>query len=104
MEDTSQSVREPLYRVDSKLKVTGAARYSAEYHLPGLVYAVLVTSTIAKGTIKSIDSKAADNAPGVLAVISHVNAVRPPGYAADNEHPTEPPTGGQPLRAFFDVF
>jgi len=102
MEKISQKNREPLHRVDSKLKVTGAARYSAEYHLPGLVYAVLVTSTIAKGTIKSIDSKAAGRAPGVLAVISHVNAIRPPGYPADNEHPTEPPTGGQPLRPFYN--
>lgn len=102
MEKISQAAREPLYRVDSKLKVTGAARYSAEYHLPGLVYAVLVTSTIAKGSIRSIDSKAAGNAPGVLAVISHVNAIRPPGFPADNEHPTEPSTGGQPLRAFYN--
>lgn len=101
MEKISQSVREPLHRVDSQLKVTGAAKYSAEYPLPNLVYAVLVTSTIAKGSIKSIDSKAAGNAPGVLAVISHVNAIRPPGYPADNEHPTEPSTRGQPLRVFY---
>lgn len=102
MDKISRPKREPLHRVDSKLKVTGAARYSAEYHLPGLVYAVLVTSTIAKGTIRSIDSKAASKAPGVLAVISHVNAIRPPGYPADNEHPTEPATGGQPLRPFYN--
>ena len=34
-------------RVDGKLKVTGAAKYSAEYQLPGLTYGVLVTGTIA---------------------------------------------------------
>ncbi|KAA6439840.1 xanthine dehydrogenase family protein molybdopterin-binding subunit [Dyadobacter flavalbus] len=91
-----------LDRVDGRLKVTGAARYSAEYQLSGLVYAVLVESKIAKGTIKSIDSKAAERAPGVLAVISHVNAIKVPGYQTSNQHPSEPPVNGQPLRAFYD--
>ncbi|TLU92361.1 xanthine dehydrogenase family protein molybdopterin-binding subunit [Dyadobacter sediminis] len=91
-----------LDRVDGRLKVTGAARYSAEYQLPGLVYAVLVESKIAKGTIKSIDSRAAERAPGVLAVISHVNAIKVPGYQTSNQHPSEPPVNGQPLRAFYD--
>jgi xanthine dehydrogenase YagR molybdenum-binding subunit len=93
---------EPLKRVDGRLKVTGAATYAAEYVLPETKYAVLVTSTIAKGRIKSLDTKAASSAPGVLAVVSHLNAIRPPGYPADNEHPTEPSTGGQPLRVFYD--
>ncbi len=93
---------EPLQRVDGKLKVTGAAKYSAEYVLPDCVYAVLVSSSIAKGRIKALDTKAAMNAPGVISVISYQNAIRPPGYAADNEHPTEPPTGGQPHRVFYD--
>jgi len=88
-----------LDRVDGRLKVTGAAKYSAEYQLPNLAYGVLVTSTIAKGRIKNIDTKAAERAPGIIAVISHVNSIKVPGFA-DNEHPTEPPTGGKPLRAF----
>src|SRR3954465_14270265 len=88
-----------LDRVDGRLKVTGAAKYSAEYQLPNLAYGVLVASTIAKGRIKNIDTKAAERAPGVIAVISLVNSIKVPGFA-DNEHPTEPPTGGKPLRAF----
>jgi xanthine dehydrogenase YagR molybdenum-binding subunit len=67
-----------------------------------MAYGVLVGSRIAKGTIKSIDSKAAERAPGVLAVISHLNVIKVPGYAAKGVHPSEPPTGGQPLRVFFD--
>jgi xanthine dehydrogenase YagR molybdenum-binding subunit len=97
-----QTIGEPLNRVDGRLKVTGAAKYSAEYVLPDLKYAVLVTSTIAKGNIKSINTKKALNASGVLAVITHLNAIRPPGYAADNEHPTEPATEGQPHRVFYN--
>jgi xanthine dehydrogenase YagR molybdenum-binding subunit len=91
--------KDSLDRVDGKLKVTGAAKYSAEYEIPNLSYGVLVTSTIAKGRIKTIDTKAAERAPGVFAVISHVNSIKVPGFA-DNEHPTEPATGGKPLRAF----
>ena len=92
----------PLDRVDGRLKVTGAAKYSAEYVLPNMAYGVLVGSRIAKGTIKSIDSKAAERAPGVLAVISHLNVIKVPGYAPKGVQPSEPATGGQPLRVFYD--
>ncbi|TXK49122.1 xanthine dehydrogenase family protein molybdopterin-binding subunit [Pontibacter qinzhouensis] len=96
-----KQVGEPMSRVDGRLKVTGAAKYSAEIQLPDLVHAVLVESTIAKGRIKHIDSKLAERAPGVLAVLSHVNAPKVPGYA-QRDHPTEPSTRGQPLRVFYD--
>lgn len=92
----------PLDRVDGRMKVTGAARYSAEYPLANMAYAVLVGSTVAKGTIRSIDSKAAERAPGVLAVISHLNAIKVPGYQSTGKHPSEPPTGGAPLRVFYN--
>jgi len=60
--------------------VTGAIKYAAEYSFPGLVYGVLVSSAIAKGRITAIDSKAAEKSPGVLAVISHLNVPKIPGY------------------------
>jgi xanthine dehydrogenase YagR molybdenum-binding subunit len=69
-----------LKRVDGRLKVTGTVRYAGEYKLPGMVYGVVVSSNIARGTIAAIDSKAAEKAPGVLAVISHLNAPEVPGY------------------------
>ena len=59
-----------INRVDGFAKVTGSATYSAEYKTDGVVYACLVGSTIAKGRIKSIDTKKAEWAPGVLAVTS----------------------------------
>ena len=43
-------------RVDGADKVTGKAKYTAEYNLPNMAYGVFVTSTIAKGTIKNIDT------------------------------------------------
>ncbi len=64
----------PVDRTDGRLKVTGGARYSAEVNLPGLVHAALVTSTIADGDIASMDTAAAEKAPGVMAVFTHFNA------------------------------
>ena len=67
-------------RVDGVQKVTGTAKYSAEYDFPGMVYGVLATSNVTKGTITAMDTKAAENAPGVLAVITHLNCPELPGY------------------------
>jgi xanthine dehydrogenase YagR molybdenum-binding subunit len=82
--------KEGIKRVDGHLKVTGAIRYAAEYHFPGLLYGALVSSTIAKGTIVAIDSKAAERAPGMLAVISHLNVPEVPGYKDGKGQPGSP--------------
>ena len=63
----------PVDRTDGRLKVTGGARYSAEIALPGLTHGVLITSTIADGTVASMDTAAAEKAPGVLAVFTPFN-------------------------------
>lgn len=70
------AIGKPVERVDGRLKVTGAARYAAEFKTANLTHGVLVMSTVASGRIRSIDTKAALNAPGVLAVITHQNAPR----------------------------
>jgi xanthine dehydrogenase YagR molybdenum-binding subunit len=71
---TSQG--QPINRVDGRLKVTGRAQYSAEFTPKDTVRGFLLMSTIAKGTISAIDTTAAERAPGVLAVLTHVNAPR----------------------------
>jgi xanthine dehydrogenase YagR molybdenum-binding subunit len=71
-----QATGKPLTRVDGRLKVTGAARYTAEWEVPGLVYGAVVDSARAHGTVRAIDVQAARNAPGVLAVLTHENAPR----------------------------
>jgi len=90
------SATEGLDRVDGRLKVTGKAKYSAEYNTKGLVYGVLAGSTITSGTIKTIDAKAAENAPGVLAVYTYLNSPKIPGY---QDPPTQPKG---PFRIFDD--
>ena len=83
-------VSQPIDRTDGPLKVTGQARYAAEFQLPRLAHAVIVQSTIAKGSIVSLDASGAQKAPGVLLVISHLNAPKLPqgGKAA-----IKPPAG-----------
>ncbi|MFP3686255.1 hypothetical protein SB847_21360, partial [Bacillus sp. SIMBA_026] len=63
----------PLPRVDAHSKVTGAARYAAEFHADGLVYGVVVNAPIARGEIVAIDTSAALALPGVLSVLTHEN-------------------------------
>jgi xanthine dehydrogenase YagR molybdenum-binding subunit len=72
------SIGKPLDRVDGRLKVTGAARYAAEFSVPGLVHAVLVQSTIASGGIAGFDLAEAQDMPGVLAIITPDNALKLP--------------------------
>ncbi len=67
----SPSVGKPLDRVDARVKVTGRATYTADQNIPGIAHAVLVTSSIAKGHIASIDTTAAERVPGTLAVLSY---------------------------------
>src|SRR6218665_2425540 len=81
------TVGKPLDRVDGRLKVTGAAKYSAEYPLEGLVYAVIVTSTIAHRSVTPVDTRAAEQAPGVLAILS---PDKPPKLALDSSKKQKP--------------
>jgi xanthine dehydrogenase YagR molybdenum-binding subunit len=60
-------------RVDGRLKVTGAAKYSVEFEIPKCAHGWTVESNIAKGKITAIDTKAAQAIPGVLAVLTHLN-------------------------------
>ncbi|MFF7710037.1 molybdopterin cofactor-binding domain-containing protein [Pseudomonas sp. NPDC007930] len=55
-------------RVEGPKKVSGRALYSSDHHFPGLLYAVPVTATIARGQVTGLDTTAALNMPGVVQV------------------------------------
>lgn len=63
-------------RAEARLKVTGGARYAYEQPLDGIAYGWIVGSTVARGTITTIDADPARAAPGVIAVLTHENAPR----------------------------
>jgi xanthine dehydrogenase YagR molybdenum-binding subunit len=68
------AIGRPLPRVDGAAKVTGAARYAGEFDQVGQTHAVIVSGTVGLGRIVAIDATAAQKLPGVLAIISHLNA------------------------------
>jgi xanthine dehydrogenase YagR molybdenum-binding subunit len=77
-------------RVDGSLKLQGRATYSGDVVLPRMAHAVMVLSTIAGGKITAIHTAEAQSRPGVLLVMTHLNAPKLPdgGRAAVN-----PPAG-----------
>ncbi|MEU1190308.1 xanthine dehydrogenase family protein molybdopterin-binding subunit [Streptomyces sp. NPDC005859] len=95
MSQPQAAVGAAVPRVDARLRVTGGAKYAADNSPDGVVHAVIVESSVGRGRITGIDTRAAEAQPGVLKVISHLNAPKLP--------PVEgrfPP--GKPLRAFQD--
>jgi xanthine dehydrogenase YagR molybdenum-binding subunit len=92
-------VGKPLVRVEGREKVTGKAKYSAEFPLLGLTYGVLATSTIAKGRILNIDISVASREPGVLAVLTHQNLPKLAKTPNDDQgkKDTSAPMGFMPL-------
>jgi xanthine dehydrogenase YagR molybdenum-binding subunit len=64
---------QPAPRLDARLKVTGEARYAADFPVANPAYAVLVTSAIAKGRIANLDTEAAKAVPGVLDIFTRDN-------------------------------
>src|SRR3977135_1885281 len=93
--DTQGVVGKPIDRVDGRLKVTGGARYAYEMQ-QNTLYGFLVEASIGKGKIKSIDTRAAEKAPGIVLVLTHHNA---PAQGTGNHREAHPVlTGAQVTR------
>src|SRR6201990_3704267 len=72
--DAQGVVGRPVDRVAGRLKVSGGARYAYEMQQANVLYGFVVEASIGKGTIRSIDTRAAEKAPGVVLVLTHHNA------------------------------
>jgi xanthine dehydrogenase YagR molybdenum-binding subunit len=81
------NIGQPLTRRDGILKVTGAARYAADNHPPGMLYAVLAVSSIARGRVAFLDVASAKAHPGVIEVMTPANK---PALAQDPDEKTNP--------------
>ena len=68
--DPQQLFDEPEYRVEGPLKVTGAARYTADVHMPGMLWLAYTRSPRPHARIVSVDTSAARQVPGVHAVLT----------------------------------
>ncbi|UCJ16740.1 xanthine dehydrogenase family protein molybdopterin-binding subunit [Pseudomonas sp. MM211] len=91
----------PLDRVDGPLKVSGQARYAAEYPAEGLLHGSVICSVIARGRITHIDASAAQALPGVKLVLSHEN--RPPMAQDDESYEDDDAADGSPFRPLFNA-
>ncbi len=61
-------IGKPTHRVDSRAKVTGAAKFSLDTRLPGMLTAVVARSPYFGGAVKSFDAEKAKKMPGVRLV------------------------------------
>ncbi|HKG46708.1 MAG TPA: xanthine dehydrogenase family protein molybdopterin-binding subunit [Pyrinomonadaceae bacterium] len=77
-----------MSRVDGVAKVTGRAKYAAEFRAPNLAYGFIVLGAVAKGSIKDIDTREAERAPGVVRVFTHLNT---PKLGPKASHEQSPP-------------
>ena len=87
-------------RIDGVAKVTGAAKYAAEFNAPGLLHGSIVAATIAKGRITHIDTSGAKRVAGVIDVITHEN--RPPMADDDKAYKDDVAPWGSPFRPLYD--
>ena len=72
--NSSAIVGAAVSRIDGPLKTSGVARYSADFNLPRMVYAIPVCATVGSGRITRLDATKAQSMRGVLKVYSHGNA------------------------------
>ena len=96
-------IGKPTQRYDGAAKVSGGGKYTADVHLPGMLYARIVAATVPHARVLSVDTSAAEKAPGVKAVhvIQHVmgNAeLRDPSQETPSRYPIVR-YAGQPIAA-----
>ena len=90
----------PTSRIDGHAKVTGLAKYAAEYNVPGLAHGCVVSSAIAKGRIKRIHTADALSVDGVLDVFTHEH--RPKLASSHQKYTDEVAPSGSPFRPLYD--
>ena len=67
---TYGKIGQPLGRVEGPGKVTGEAKYTADVLLPGMIWGKVLRSPLPHAKIVSIDTREAEQMPGILAVLT----------------------------------
>ncbi|MGI4938150.1 MAG: xanthine dehydrogenase family protein molybdopterin-binding subunit, partial [Janthinobacterium lividum] len=89
----SGGVGAALPRIDAELKVSGLAKYTSDHRFAGMLIAVPVCATIARGAVQRIDTSAAAGMPGVRRIYTHENIGKlyrvsgAPGAQIDEKRP-----------------
>src|SRR5437764_12904819 len=90
----------PTSRVEGRAKVTGAAKYAAEYNVPGLAHGFVLSAAIARGRSKQVQTTEALAVDGVLDVCTHAH--RPKLASSDEKYSDEVAPPGAPFRPLYD--
>ncbi|MGI4862911.1 MAG: xanthine dehydrogenase family protein molybdopterin-binding subunit [Janthinobacterium lividum] len=98
----SDVIGKPISRTEGPAKVSGAAKYAAEFGVTGpLWYGYIVSSPIAKGKITKIYADEVLAIPGVQQIFSHENV---PSLAwFDRNYKDDVAPGGSPFRPLHDA-
>ena len=101
--EAKYAIGQPVSRKEDPVLLRGEGRYTDDLNLPGQLYAVMVRSGYAHGTIRAIDADAARALPGVRAVFTGADLLAaglgpmPAGQAFKNrdgsemKKPVQPP-------------
>ncbi|MCU0685298.1 MAG: xanthine dehydrogenase family protein molybdopterin-binding subunit [Polyangiaceae bacterium] len=100
MRGTNEHVGRATSRVDGRAKVTGGAKYAADVSAPGLLYGWVVSSTVARGRVASIDAAEALAVEGVAQIFTHEN--RPHLAWFDQSYRDDDSPAGSPFRPLYD--
>jgi xanthine dehydrogenase YagR molybdenum-binding subunit len=89
-----------ITRVDGPLKVTGAARYTYDQRLPGMLYGRVLRCPHAHARVTKLDTEAASKIPGVKAIVQGpLTELRFAGAPVAAVAATTPEIAGDALRA-----
>ncbi|HYP52664.1 MAG TPA: xanthine dehydrogenase family protein molybdopterin-binding subunit [Pyrinomonadaceae bacterium] len=102
--DRHTLLNKSLPRVDAPVKVSGAARYTHDVRLPGMLYARILRSPHAHARLLKIDATRAMQIPGVLGVVAAnpravIEGIRRATETADRVNPPEVGKPGEPREA-----
>jgi xanthine dehydrogenase YagR molybdenum-binding subunit len=86
-------IGKPLDRIDGPLKVSGTAKYAAEFNQKNMAYAFPVRSTIAKGSISSFDTTNAKKSAGIITILTYENAPKLSPASGDSRNKSGASTG-----------
>lgn len=67
---TRRTIGQPVAQIDSVDKTNGVIQYLQDLTVPGMLYGVIVRSSIPHGRIRNIDVSKAERLPGVRAVVT----------------------------------
>jgi len=87
------AVGQPVQRTDAIAKVTGRARFTDDYFMPGMLKAKYLRSTIAHGRVKHVNTRKALQLPGVALVLTFADIPKNKFATAGHPYALDPAAG-----------